>query len=168
MGVVRHRRPAHPPPTTHTARPHPADGRRRRPEDTTPRTPVPQPAIRHDSAAHHVTDTARRPGNITIPLPRGPFPGADENQAAEARRLYETNDLHAADTWIKDAGTHAGTRARRNAWRNETLQRFGLSHQPRHILQGINRRAWAIHTLHHTSPAEAYKQACKEATGRRN
>lgn len=156
----------HQPATRHAT--HPTDGRRRTPEDTTPRNPVPQPAIRHDTAAHHVTNTARRPGNTTLPLPRGPFAGVDESQAMEARRLYETGDLYAADTWIEDAGTHAGTRTRRNVWRNETLQRFGLSHQPRHILQGINRRAWAIRTLHHTGPAEAYKQACKEATGRRN
>lgn len=147
----------HQPATRHS--PRPADNIRRTPKDTTTRTPTPRPTIiRHDAAAHHVTDTVRRPGNVMRPLPHGPFFGVDENLAMEARRLYEANDLPTADAWIEDAGTRTDTRACRNAWRNETLQRFGLSHQPRHILQGINRRAWAIHTLHHTGPAEAYKR----------
>ncbi|WP_029680424.1 hypothetical protein [Bifidobacterium longum] len=54
---------------------------------------------------------------------------------------------------------------RYDSWRNEVLARHGLTDAPSATLKHIEHAAARIRTLHHTSPAEAYKQACKEATG---
>ena len=54
---------------------------------------------------------------------------------------------------------------RYDSWRNEVLDCHGLTDAPSATLKHIEHAAARIRTLHHTSPAEAYKQACKEATG---
>ncbi|MBL3897325.1 hypothetical protein [Bifidobacterium longum] len=47
----------------------------------------------------------------------------------------------------------------------EVLACHGLTDAPSATLKHIEHAAARIRTLHRTSPAEAYKQACKEATG---
>lgn len=100
-----------------------------------------------------------------LPLPAGPYP-FDRPTASWARDIYEEGDWAYADAWVRGRRKPRVVREQRyDSWRNEVLARHGLTDAPSATLKHIEHAAARIRTLHHTSPAEAYKQACKEAAG---
>ena len=100
-----------------------------------------------------------------LPLPAGPYP-FDRPTASWARDIYEEGDWAYADAWVRGRRKPRVVREQRyDSWRNEVLARHGLTDAPSATLEHIEHAAARIRALHHTSPAEAYKQAGKEATG---
>ncbi|MBT1174509.1 hypothetical protein JS530_03120 [Bifidobacterium sp. LC6] len=112
-------------------------------------------------------DAVARPAfRAAVPrvVPDGPFPVADRALIREAVGLLRAGDWRASDAWLA-AGRGSG---RWDAWRDVVLAGYGLSSQPKDVLDGIARRAWALRVSRHAGKARAYAMACAECANHAN